>query len=586
VKIKGIDKAVITHKVAYTVLDEAGDYFARYGNYYDKFHSLSDISGKLFDAAGKVLKSIKKKDISDAALNDGESLITDARIKHFSFYYKTYPYTVEYEDEVGYDGIFAFQPWYPLDDEEMSVEFCKLTIETPADYQLRYKQFNYNGQPVIEENKNKVYIWQVKNIKASESEIYQPAIREVQTAVYYAPIDFEYAGYKGNMKSWQNLGNFFIELNKGRDVLPDNIKADVHRLTNNIKSAQEKVKVLYEYMQSNTHYVGIQLGIGGMQPFEAKYVAEKKYGDCKALSNYMVSLLKEAGIPAHYVLVKASKFTKSVIEDFPTDYFNHVVACVPNGKDSIWLECTSQTVSAGYMGTSTGNRKALLIADDGGHIVSTPSYRATDNLMVRKIDAVVDINGNIIMDINTKFTGFQQEQTHGLLYGATKEEKDKYLNSRINLPTYKVEKNDYKETKGAIPVIDEYLKITAPNYASITGKRLFITPNFVDRERKLPGDKPRKFDIEITYAYRDIDTINIKIPDGYTVEALPKEINITNQFGKFSSVVKVGSNTIILYRLCEINSGYYPASAYEAFAKFYEEMAKADNSKVVLVKNE
>ncbi|MFX6023468.1 hypothetical protein ABTF26_20755, partial [Acinetobacter baumannii] len=74
------------------------------------------------------------------------------------------------------------------------------------------------------------------------------------------------------------------------------------------------------------------------------------------------------------------------------------------------------------------------------------------------------------MDINTKFTGFQQEQTHGLLYGATKEEKDKYLNSRINLPTYKVEKNDYKETKGAIPVIDEYLKITAPNYASITGK--------------------------------------------------------------------------------------------------------------------
>lgn len=61
VKIKGIDKAVITHKVAYTVLDEAGDYFARYGNYYDKFHSLSDISGKLFDAAGKVLKSIKKK---------------------------------------------------------------------------------------------------------------------------------------------------------------------------------------------------------------------------------------------------------------------------------------------------------------------------------------------------------------------------------------------------------------------------------------------------------------------------------------------------------------------------------------------
>jgi len=275
VKIKGIDKAVITHKVAYTVLDEAGDYFARYNNYYDKFHSLSDISGKLFDATGKLLKSIKKKDISDVAVNDGESLITDGRTKKFSFYYKTYPYTVEYEDESGYEGIFAFEPWYPLDDEDMSVEYCKLTIETPSDYQLRYKQFNYDGQPVITESKTKSYIWQVKSIKASQSEIFQPAMREIQTAVYFAPVDFEYAGYKGNMQTWQNFGKFFLELNKGRDILPDNIKSDVHRLTDNIKTIPEKVKVLYEYMQSNTHYVGIQLGIGGMQPFEAKYVAEK-----------------------------------------------------------------------------------------------------------------------------------------------------------------------------------------------------------------------------------------------------------------------------------------------------------------------
>jgi len=161
----------------------------------------------------------------------------------------------------------------------------------------------------------------------------------------------------------------------------------------------------------------------------------------------MVSLLREAGIPANYVLIKASRFTKSVIEDFPTDYFNHIVTCVPNGKDSIWLECTSQTESAGYMGTSTGNRKALLIADNGGYIVNTPSYKATDNQMIRKIEAVLDLNGNISMDINTRFTGFQQEQTHGLLYGATKEEKDKYLNSRINLPTYKVEKTSIKKQK-------------------------------------------------------------------------------------------------------------------------------------------
>ena len=131
----------------------------------------------------------------------------------------------------------------------------------------------------------------------------------------------------------------------------------------------------------------------------------------------MVSILKEAGIKANYVVATAGGGEKGLSEDFPVpSYFNHVITCVPNGKDSIWLECTSQTVPAGYMGSFTGNRKVLLIGDDGGHVVQTPTYTAKENLQTRKTIAVVKPDGSMTADVFTHSTGEQQELQHHLIH--------------------------------------------------------------------------------------------------------------------------------------------------------------------------
>jgi len=586
--VRSLRKAVIKHKYVYTILNEQGDRFAYYSGYYDKLRSISDISGILYDAGGNKIKSIKKKDIADVSVSDGFSLVTDARSKRFSFYNKVYPYTVEFEDEIEYDGIFSFPTWTPINRIGMSVMQSRLIVETPDDYQLRHKEMNYTGKPLVTNNKGTItYSWEATNIKAIEPELFQPEWRDITTSVLIAPANFEYGGYKGSMESWKELGKFQIELNRNRDELPDYVKKEVHTIADKLPTWDSKVTALYEYLQKNTRYISIQLGIGGLQPFEAKYVAEKKYGDCKALSNYMVSLLKEAGIKSYYTLVAAGEDeNKSVVEDFSRDYFNHIITCVPNGKDTLWLECTSQNTSAGYMGVFTGGRKALLVGDDGGYLVSTPIYSAKQNTQLRKIDATIKDDGTLAADVTTFFSGTQQELQHKLIYYYTEEERKKYLNSYISLPTYDIEKSEYKETKAAIPVVKEYLKITAPNYATVTGKRLFIQPNLFNKGGKLPNDKPRKFDIEYDYSFIDVDTINIKIPSGFSIEAMPKDVKLSNRFGNYSITFKVEDATIKLLRIYERNAAKYPAAEYANLVKFYEDIYKADRSKMVLVKKE
>ena len=121
------------------------------------------------------------------------------------------------------------------------------------------------------------------------------------------------------------------------------------------------------------------MGIGGWQPFEASLVDQYGYGDCKALSNYTKSLLESLNIEARYTLVKAGEDEPNIISDFPSRQFNHVILCVPNQGDTLWLECTSQTNPFGYTGTFTSDRDVLVVTDGGGKIVHTPVYSQKDN---------------------------------------------------------------------------------------------------------------------------------------------------------------------------------------------------------------
>ena len=67
-----------------------------------------------------------------------------------------------------------------------------------------------------------------------------------------------------------------------------------------------KAKKIYQYVQDNTRYISVQVGIGGMQPITAKEVDLVKYGDCKGLTNYTKSLLDIVGVKSNYTRLYAS----------------------------------------------------------------------------------------------------------------------------------------------------------------------------------------------------------------------------------------------------------------------------------------
>lgn len=587
--ISGIDKATVYHKYAITVMNESGDKYAVYSNLYNNLIGLDNIHGSLYDATGKLIKSVVQKDIEDFYSESESTLISDNRYKTYNFYCNQYPYTVEFSDRQEYNGLFFLESWHPQESNVMSVVQSKYIVQMPINFDLKYKQINYTYSPI---NQNigdvKSYTWEIRNKRAFESEDFSPALSDIITAVYLAPVRFKIDGHEGSMDTWINFGKFVAGLNAGKDVLPENVKKDVHQLTDGITDNHQKAVLLYDYMQKNTRYINVKIGIGGWQPFDATYVATKKYGDCKALSNYLKSLLEEAGISAYYVLVKAGEeVSKGLWEDFPSPYFNHAVLCLPLGKDTTWFECTSQTAAPGYMGAWVGNREALLIKNDGGYIVRTPVYDEKTNKQIRKVVASIDESGNLQANLFTQYTGVEQELPHALINEVNKEFRDRYLNTRISLPSYEVQDVKYVEEKKSIPEVDETLQLTAAHYATVTGKRLFVKPNLFNKNSVLLNDeKKRQFPIEYSTAFMHSDSIDITVPEGYAVEALPKDVMLSNKFGTYSMTVSFTGNIIKVVRIYSRHAGIFPATDFDMFADFSNTIYKSDRAQMVLVKKE
>ena len=581
-------KAKYIRKVAYTILNDKGDKFAFCLANYDKLQSVESIEGRLFDESGKKIKSLRKSDIQDMSGNDGSNLADDNRIKYHNFHHKVYPYTVEYETEIRYNYTLFYPGWIAQDDKYLSVESGRISVVIPQGMSFRYKAFNFTNEPVItEEKSSKVHTWEVKNLQALEPEFASPHWFELTPVVCMGPVQFAVEGYEGNMSSWQDFGKFLYALKEGRDVLPENIKRTVHELTDGLSDPVQKIAALYTFLQNNTRYISVQVGVGGWRPYDAQYVAANRYGDCKALTNYMFSLLKEAGIKSHYTLVKAGQGNTFLISDFPSQQFNHVILSVPLKGDTVWLECTSQTLPAGYLSSFTSNRQVLMVDENGGKLVKTPKYSLIENLQIRKIAASLNPEGQLSTDISTLYMATQEDKVHSLIKEHSKENVLDYLKEEIDLSDYDVLSFNYREEKSRLPSVTETLKLTVNHYAQVTGKRLFVSPNILSKSQgKLARDTTRKFDVELKVEYTDIDTIEISIPAGYQPEVIPPDVTINTKYGRYSSSVSFANDKITYFRSMEQLSGRFPAKEYNEVVKFYEQVYKADRSKVVFTRKD
>jgi len=579
VEIKSEKSALVTVTEVRTILNKNGERNCYFVESYDSMKKIINLKGKLYDESGKQIRSFNTADAEDQSGISGYSLYEDYRVKTIDPKYLTYPFTVEYTYQIDMRQTFNL-PFWSHEAENTSYEISKFTVKTPIGYSFRYKEYNLQtGVLKSTDNEKDCYTWTLSNLKARKDEPMSSITMPVYPLVRLAPNKFEVGETKGSCESWKEIGMWETTLLDKKDILPETTVAKMKEITANCKNNYEKAKTVYEYMQQKTRYVSIQIGVGGWRPFEANIVDKNSYGDCKALSNYMKSLLNSIGIKSYYSWVNAGVNSIIIDESFPSNQFNHVIVCVPLEKDTVWLECTNQRKPFGFNGDFTDDRQVMLIDGENSRWVHTRAYTVNENCISRH--STVNLSDEITgqAEVKTVYKGLCYDNILPIYY-ADNADKKKIVTQRIELPSFILDKFSYIENKSQHPSFDENLSITISNYIHKMGKEVALLPlNFMNKLTSIPDKvRNRKTDLCIRRPYMENDTVVYQVPNEYRIAELPEKIAISGKFGIYTSNTFQQGNSVTYFRHFELYKGVFPPEAYIEFRDFLEKVSTADDA--------
>ncbi len=549
----------------------------------DKFHVLDAAEIKVYDAQGNKKNTYSRKEMN--AMNYGEGLVPEGKLTFFEVTAPSYPITVEYTYSVKFKGILSL-PDYDLQSPWESVQHSVFEVEAPDDPGVRYKLVNTKLQPVETiSGSKKTLRWEVANLKAYKLEKHSGPSYAYKSMVLLAPNRFQLDDYEGDMSNWKNFGTWIKDLYAKTTGLPEEKKQFYRDMVKQATSDREKARILYQYMQNNMRYVSIQLGIGGWRPFPASFVDEKKYGDCKALSNYLKSALDAVGIRSNIVVIYRDYQPNLITEDFPVNNFNHVILCIPGTKDSTWLECTSTTLPFAQLDESTKNRKAMLVNEDGGVLVNTP--RSDYVVNKQSIHTLIEVNteGGATVQSNARFGGDERDQLMDF-HDFKDDEKRRWF-----LVNFSWKQPDQFKINTSEKKADPYWLKTEMGYEKIysfnAGSKLFFEPRLYPIfHEDIPEDNERIRDYHFTYPYQSFDTTIYKFPAGYTLENLPQNRSVSKPFAQYTCTYAwdAATRTLTAYAWLQLKERIVKAADYKELYDFRKQVSADMNEKIVVKK--
>jgi uncharacterized protein DUF3857/transglutaminase superfamily protein len=593
-KIKSFERA------AYKILRADGREYGIVHALVDKDTRVLGMRGWCIPAQGRDYEVKDKEAVDASPAADWVEFLTDLKIKMLKIPASDPGNIVGYEVEQELRPYVLQNEWY-MQQEIPTVE-SRYTLNLPPGWEYKAAWFNH---PEMQPSPTGTNSWQwiVKNVPAVKYEREMPPWRGVAQQMVVSLIPSGGAANKG-FQNWNDMGNWASELMRGRHDSSPEIKQKVDSMTPAGAPLLEKMRAIANFAQHDVRYVGIELGIGGYQPHQAREIFAHRYGDCKDKATIMAAMLSDIGVESYYVLIYTER--GAVTPGLPPQIgiFNHAILAIklPESLKDPSLVATVNDPKVGRIlifdptdeGTPFGQLRGalqanygLLVTPAGGELFELPELPSTLNETNRIARLKLDANGTLSGDVEEVFKG-DPATHHRSVYQSASQQSDKIKPIETvlahSLGTFQITKASVgNPDKSHLPFVYSY-SLVAPNYAKTAGDLLLVRPRVVGIEQRelLETKEPRKYPVEFAGPWRDSDTFEIVLPAGYEVDDLPPPVNADYSFASYHSKAEVNGSTLKYTRTFEIKELSVPVSKVEELKTFYRMIGNDERNTAVL----
>ncbi|MCF7568201.1 transglutaminase-like domain-containing protein [Sabulilitoribacter arenilitoris] len=526
--------------------------------------------------------------VKDEAYTSEDLFHNDTRVKYANISFPLLGYKFKTYISKEYHDIKYFTKLYFNDDYPVVKKIIK--IEVPNWLELELREINFEGYSIKKnitkdpKKGSKTYIFTLENIPSFYKENSTPGPTYIYPHILVLAKSHTFNEEKKHIfNSTQDLYDWYKSLVNTLENDNTSIKDKVKSLTENAKNDEEKIKNIYYWVQDNIRYIAFEDGIAGFKPDEASNVFNKKYGDCKGMANLTKQMLIEAGFDARLTWLG----TKRIAYDYSTPNLsvdNHMICSLFKDGKIFFLDGTEKFNAYGEYADRIQGKQVLIENGDDFILKTVPEVTANFNKEIFSYNLSLN-NDTLEGTVSKNFNG---ESRTGLLYSfdtLKNDKKEEFLEYYLNNGNTNIKISDIETTDLLNRELNLNISynISVKNAVSSFDDDIYID---IDFDKELENFQLEKRNTDYVFSFkRSLETTtSLKIPPGYSITQIPKDISISSKnYDMYVTVTK--TNNVITYKKSfKIKNAKIETSDFKEWNEFISKLKSVYNEQIVLTK--